>query len=150
MQRIFSCITQAVAIEGRFAPDALATWTFGQRWVPMAGSRDLEFSLLVRYRLLPHDDDPRAWSVLTAGYFHQFRKRDGDEVVRFEWHPVPGQVPWPHVHVHDIGSASPLSARTHIPTGHVSPEAIVRFAADELGVRPLRQDWHRIIADGSD
>lgn len=102
MRRSASCITRAVIVEGRFATDALPALSFGQRWAPREGSRNFACSLLERHWLVANDDEPHARSNQTAGGFHQFRRRDGDDVVGFAWHPVPGQVPWRRDHVHDI------------------------------------------------
>jgi len=49
-------------------------------------------------------------------------------------------------HVHNQGAHPIITARTHIPSGRVSLASVVRFAIEELGVRPLRPDWATVLA----
>jgi hypothetical protein len=139
-----------VAFEGRARQGDSPVWTFGDRWTPLAGRHGFEFSFLHRYWLVRDGADGDGWVARTAGYAYQFRERNGDEVVRFEWHPLPGLVPFPHLHVHGHDGRGRLTGRMHIPTGVVTLGAVVRFAIEELGVRPSRSDWAEVLGDSDE
>ena len=65
------------------------------------------------------------------------------EFLAFHWHPQ-SRVSWPHIHVR--AGVEPALATAHIPTGRVPFEDIVRMLIDDLGVRPLRDDWRDVLA----
>ena len=79
-------------------------------------------------------------------YHYHLLYEDGTELIRFEWHPYGALVRYPHVHVHGLDADRVITDRTHIPSGRVSLASVVRFAIEELGVRPLRPDWATVLA----
>lgn len=87
-----------------------------------------------------------SWSLTVAGYWYLLRDEDGSEVAAFHWHPREGQkVRFPHFHITGGAPSAVVTRRSRVPTGHVSLAAVVRFAIAELGVRPQRADWERVL-----
>ncbi|MEV6299571.1 hypothetical protein AB0M02_09220 [Actinoplanes sp. NPDC051861] len=43
-----------------------------------------------------------------------------------------------------------LSKKHHIPGSRMSVEGVLRFCIDQLGVKPLRDDWASVLADSED
>lgn len=94
--------------------------------------------------------------VQTVKYFYQFSTADGHEILNFQWTPeeghLPGRKTFPHLHIGRglLGGRSAIFPATfhkkHVPTGHVSFTSIIRFAIEELGVPPLRDDWSAVLA----
>ncbi len=84
--------------------------------------------------------------MVTVGYYYQFLGEDSAELIRFEWHPERGTAGYPHLHIHGRSADRIITDRTHIPSGRVSLASVVRFAIEELGVRPLRPDWATVLA----
>jgi hypothetical protein len=83
--------------------------------------------------------------IRTTAYYYHLRERSGPEVILFHWHPFPKQVPFPHLHLAGGAGSVAIDARRHVPTGLVPLAAVIRFAIEELGVRPLRGDWRKIL-----
>ena len=137
-------------MRGPEAPNGSFVWTLGERYVPLRGRHSLEFSFFHRYAVAASSDLPAEWRARTTGYYYHFRERNGPEVILFHWHPLPGQVQFPHLHMAGGAGSIAIDARRHIPTGPLSLHAVVRFAIAELGVRPLRQDWESIVDEGAD
>ncbi|HET8522635.1 MAG TPA: hypothetical protein VFL82_05330 [Thermomicrobiales bacterium] len=146
IQQTLSCVTPGVLIEGQFGPDPVRAATFGSRYVPMRGRYRLELSILHEHELIQADN---RWSLHAAGYSYQIRQADGPEIAAFHWHPRSALSPvtFPHLHIERPVSPVDIGSGRHIPTGHVSIEAVVRFLIKELHVRPLRADWESVITD---
>ncbi len=89
-----------------------------------------------------------AWIVRTVAYRYQLSMRDGPELIAFHWHPEAGNIiTYPHIHLSagaQLGFA-PLT-RAHIPTGVVPLNEVLRFAIQDLAVRPLRSEWAAILS----
>jgi hypothetical protein len=81
------------------------------------------------------------WHVSTIAYDYRLsRARDGSELLSWHWHPRTG-VTFPHVHV----AADDLSRKTHVPSGRVSMEAVLRMLLGELQVPAQRADWSAVL-----
>jgi len=145
LQRAVSCLSPAVLVRGRPGRDELSYWTLAERYVPLQGRHSLELSVFNAFELQkpPSGDGPS--SLVTSAYSYQLRERGGPEIILFHWHPFANQVPFPHLHMAGGAGSVAIDARRHIPGGWVSLHAVVRFAIVELGVRPLRPDWERIL-----
>lgn len=50
----------------------------------------------------------------------------------------------------DIHVGERWFGKVHLPTGVVGLERIVALAITELGAKPLRDDWERLIAEAAD
>ncbi|HEU0116550.1 MAG TPA: hypothetical protein VFQ80_17800, partial [Thermomicrobiales bacterium] len=84
------------------------------------------------------------WVVHSTAYHYQIRDDHEREIIAYHWHPGLG-VDYPHVQFKSL--FAPIDLRkSHIPTGRVSFEAVVRFLIDELSVMPIRNDdWRAIL-----
>lgn len=65
------------------------------------------------------------------------------EVLAFHHHPN-SRSPKPHIHVrssvlHELASA-------HVPSGIIRLAPVIRMLIEDLGVRPLRNDWRDVLA----
>ncbi len=136
-------------VRGPEGPDGSLVWTLRQRYVRLRGRHRLEFSFFHRYTLVPPSIPSGQWRPTTIAYFYQLREQNGPEVILFHWHPFPGQVQFPHLHMAGGAGSIAIDSRRHIPTGPLSLHAVVRFAIAELGVRPLRPDWEPIVEEGA-
>ncbi|MGH2607817.1 MAG: hypothetical protein ACRDHF_01900 [Tepidiformaceae bacterium] len=71
------------------------------------------------------------------------------ELLVFHWNPAgPEGKPFPHLHLSaaaEVGNRA--LTRAHIPTGEVTLRDVVRLLIEELGIRPRRNDWRRILDD---
>jgi hypothetical protein len=110
---------------------------------------DLSLGLAQYSRIVETDDQARGpWKVRTAGYQYELL-RGADEFLRFEWHPDSrSHATFPDLHVGGAAcqDGASLLSRTHLPTGRITLEQIVRLAIEELDVHPLRGDWQEILA----
>jgi hypothetical protein len=87
--------------------------------------------------------------VASRGYFYQLHEHGGREIIAFHWHPAPpGQPDFAHVHIDTHNRPPHIQRKHHVPTGRVSLEAVVRFAIQELGERPLRPAWEHVLDAG--
>ncbi len=93
-------------------------------------------------------DQQRA--ATTRAYRYKLESGDGQEVLSYHWHPAGrSHVTEPHLHLGSLGGTfERLLAGRHLPTGEVSFQQFVRFLITEVGVRPLRDDWERVLAEG--
>lgn len=150
LQRAVSCVTRAVLIVSRAEPTVPSLVRFSERLVSLQGADRLSISLLHAVEVRKEPADKGAGRVRSLGYWYQIYQRDGSEVIAFHWHPEPpATVPFPHLHVDGRSAAPTFDRRRHVPTGRVSLEAVVRFAIAELDVRPLRDDWQRVLGQGT-
>jgi hypothetical protein len=99
----------------------------------------------------PIEGDPDRWHVQIGAYQYALLDRDDREYFAYHWHPVGGShVTKPHLH---LGPAAlvgvPEIAAAHLPTGPVSPAAVVRLAIESFGARPLRRDWSAVLEGAS-
>jgi hypothetical protein len=93
------------------------------------------------------DPDRGRWKVSTAEYNYTLRLQDRRVLIAYHWHPGEQfRVRTPHLHI-GPGALLPDTAlhRTHVPTGRVAIEDVIRFAINELGVEPEREDWRQIL-----
>jgi hypothetical protein len=100
------------------------------------------------YRIAADRDAParRRWHVLVTGYQYTFVRRDIDqELLAFHWHPHVAEKPFPHVHLEAGLDIRRDLVGIHVPTGPISLTDVVRFAIEELQVRPRRSDWQAIL-----
>jgi hypothetical protein len=121
------------------------------------GRQSILFFLSHRFLVVSTDDQVRpSWQVATVGYMYAVLDRRGREIVAFHWNPADAGPPYPHVHISgrveplDIGDAYgriPLG-ELHIPTAHLTFEAVIRFLITEFGVPPRRTDrpWQEVLS----
>lgn len=153
LQRAVSCVTSAVIVRGQDPrTDALLDFGSFERQEVLLHLRDtarLEFSLFHTFTLKTDPDNSRQWTASSRDYFYHLREYNGPEVIALHWHPGrPNQPDFPHLHVTGGSGSVTIDRKQHIPTGRVSLESVVRFAIVELGVRPLRPNWERVLDAG--
>jgi hypothetical protein len=117
----------------------------GGRSANLRGRRALSLTQIHGYAVVPDKGRTGDWSVETLSYIYEIRPVDGPSIIEFHWHPVGRSlVSWPHLHLPAYTTPVNLS-RAHVPMGHVTRQAVLRFAIDELGVEPLREDWRAVL-----
>lgn len=140
-------MSPAIVRRGRQQHQLPDYWSLGERYVPLAGRNRLVFSMRNVYR--PERNSPRQIRLRTVSYWYEFSEQDSSELISFHWHPHrPGQPSFPHLHMESRFGSVVVLKRNHVPSGRVSFESVVRFAIEELGVRPLRPDWDAVLAIG--
>ena len=82
--------------------------------------------------------------------------RDFDALLRWDGHHGPRPTEHPYCTHHLQGTLAvelPRAAARlndfHVPTGHVLIQDILRFLVADLGVRPLHQDWDRVLNESA-
>jgi hypothetical protein len=105
----------------------------------------LQLSLAWQYEIIrrPDAEPKERFKVSTRWYQHHVLTADDGEVALFHWHPVTGH--GPHVHIGALGSSGLLTSRSHVPSGRVPIEAVLRFLLTELNVKPARDDWAPVL-----
>jgi len=113
----------------------------------MTGQPSLALDASALYRSEQRTAD-HTWAVRAAGYRYQLYLAASVELLAYHWHPEdPNPVKSPHLHLSAGAQVGFVAlARAHIPTGLVSLADVLRFAIEDLGVRPLRPDWPAILA----
>ena len=93
---------------------------------------------------------PDGWSVKLLGYLYGV-EYEGRELVAYHWHPRgESSITTPHMHVGaNVQVGDRWLAKVHLPTGIVGLEQVLALAITELGAKPLRDDWERLIADAA-
>jgi len=120
-------------------------WTFDDRFVPLRGASQLEFSLLLRYESGRARSGPSTWGSQVVEYAYHVRHRSGANLIRFEWHPLRHEIRFPHLHVQGQAGPVRIDQKLHIPTGIVPFSQVIRFLIEELDVLPIRPDWRQIV-----
>jgi hypothetical protein len=124
-------------------------FTFRPRVVRLRGEHDLGVSVLHLYKYDEPVHTPGGTGIATVAYFYHLLALDGTELIAFHWHPGREDQPdFPHLHVTSRPGPVRIQRKHHVPTGRVSLEAVVRFAIQELGVRPIRPDWEQVLDAG--
>lgn len=97
--------------------------------------------------------DGGGFQVVTVAYAYHLRA-EGAEEPTFRWeyerdpidpdarycrHHLQGSVPL------EIGGRELSMNDIHLPTGWVTVEEVLRFCIAELGVKPLKKNWHEIL-----
>jgi hypothetical protein len=126
----------------------IESWTFPEREAVLHGPIRFTFTMVHHYEL-SKQPGTTLWTVSSRGYIYQLHEQAGREIIAFHWHPGQSQQPdFAHLHIDTHRRPPQIQRKHHIPTGRVSLESVIRFAIQELGVRPLRPDWERILDDG--
>jgi hypothetical protein len=112
--------------------------------VALRGDHRLTLSVGEQYRIVQDGD---GWRVETAAYFYAVGQQRAGELLAYHWHPQGrGRVVDPHLHVNadargDVGWIGKL----HLPTGHVELPDVIQIVIEELGARPIREDWAAVL-----
>lgn len=150
-----SCVTDAVLTVsgGYYESDEPHSLTFGDGLPQKLPGTNIHLSVTHRYRVVQDDDLERGpWRVTIAQYSYALRRGGGTEakperMLTYQWHPRPGaHFNYPHAHLGPASGALQHIQSTHIPTGRVALEDVVRYAISQLGARALREDWTDVLA----
>lgn len=165
LQTAVSCITHGrlVGLRPNVPPELNRVYSLvlnGGDPVVLGGEWGISLSVGQAFRII---EDPEAdsgpYRATTVEYWYQFEDQTGKQLLTYHWTPEtadPQQRRYPHLHVGSsvIDPHGPFTpdqvSRLHVPTERVSLEAIVRFAIQELGVRPIRRDWEKTLSEGQD
>jgi hypothetical protein len=91
---------------------------------------------------------------VAVAYVFDVLDRDGNEIAAYHWYPGGvSRVTTPHMHMSKRlaplelghGEAPLIMSDLHFPTNHVYLRDVVRFLIEELGVQPIREEWHDIL-----
>lgn len=110
---------------------------------------DLVSKLWYRVVLAGEAGERGPWKVETLAYSHGLETPEAREIIAYHWHPGQGsEITYPHLHLGaGIGADLGILEKTHIPTGRIALEDVLRFAISELGVEPQREDWSEVLAE---
>ncbi len=116
--------------------------------VKLRGATELNLLTRTWYRVVRNEDDRGSWKVVSIAYSHRLETADEKEIVSYHWHPGEGsRVVHPHMHLGaGVGENLGILDKTHIPTGGVRVEDLIRFAIEELGAEAQREDWLGVLA----
>jgi hypothetical protein len=145
------CITGDVLRATGFRPDVPSlsiVLARGEAARLTGGHLPLGFRMRQYYRLIEDREAParRRWRVVVIDYAYVFARRDTDqELLVFHWHPHVADKAFPHVHLETgLGLHRDLVG-IHVPTGEMALEDVIRFAIEELRVRPRVAGWAAIL-----
>lgn len=117
--------------------------------VRLAGDDELCLSTIFMYRVVRAERGRDPWKVEATAYYHALETPDAKEIVAFHWHPSQAST-FAHPHMHlgaGIGADLGILEKTHIPTGRIALEDVLKFAILELGVEPKRDDCHDVLSE---
>jgi hypothetical protein len=103
----------------------------------------------MRYEIISCEDPGRCrYRVTTRAYDFQVQLSSGEIVLAFHWHPENTSAVTPHLHAGrtQLISDGVINARSHLPTGRVSLESVVRFCITDLHAQHLQDDWDKRLA----
>lgn len=117
--------------------------------VKLRGSIGLSLVTRTWYRVVRGEDDRSLWKVAPIAYSHRLETADEREIVSYHWHPgEESRIVHPHMHLGaGIGADLGMLDKTHIPTGEIRLEDLIRFAIQELGAEPQREEWPQILPE---
>jgi hypothetical protein len=133
LRRALACITNAqIIVSARGEPGEPEALTMSQDPLRLRSTSGAGYHLRLRqqFHLVR---DGREWRVTTDAYQYRLDDGAGQELASWHWHPATGNQ-HPHLHV----SGGPIGGSTHLPTGRVSMESVLRMLLIDLGVQPTR------------
>jgi hypothetical protein len=151
MRRALSCVTSAqlLASRGIRTGEDLEALTLSQDPLGLRSGLlgdVIYLKLRQQFHVVRDENAPRSRQlrVSTAAYFYQLDDSSGREMASWHWHPGTG-LAYPHVHV----AGGVLPKQSHLPTGRVSMESVLRLLLTDLQVPPTRShahDYEKILA----
>ncbi len=151
LKAVLRCVTDASIINSAHpTADTGLKFAFFTNPARLAGSPYALF--LVQYiRIIPDPDQAGCWRVKTLSYEYNIEVWESrQEVICFHWNGQDLKNPHPHIHIGWATSSNGthLGPKSHIPSGRISVEDVVRFAVDELGVQPsgpFKTRWRHVV-----
>lgn len=140
LQRCASCVTEAVFIRKASAPSQHRAIGFPGDTARLRGVRSLDLFVLVEYSVEEDVNASARWTVRSAGYRYEFLHAAGPMLLAYHCDPA-GVRPITFSHLHFGGSVRSVDlSKSHLPTGLVTLQDVLRFAIADLGVEPLRNN----------
>jgi hypothetical protein len=137
LQRAIQCVTHDILVaDGWKVSEEPHSVSFPHGdSVALHGDHRLRLEVTHRYRLVPEAGSHGKPRVKTIGYGYEIRDAGDRPLLRYDYHPQ-GRSPvvWPHLHLWRVDTSPVNFRKSHIPTGRVSLEAVLRFLIMELGV----------------
>lgn len=148
LQKALSCVTKSVFdVQGGYKPTEKPHVLLLNRGdgIHLTGTQ-LRLNITQQYQVVERAGEAGPWKVNTLAYRYRIEEGASGELIAFHWHPGSPAIDFPHIH---IGPAArpenKLLQSMHIPSGRVAIEACLRMLIEEMGVKPLRQDWEQIL-----
>jgi len=149
LQRAISCVTDAVlTVGGGYTPGDVHALSLAQG-EPVQLNRDPPLALraIQHYRIVEAADARGPWKAQTVAYWYAIETLDEREVLAYHWHPNSRSATTaPHLH---LGPAAQVGferlSDSHLPTGRIALEDVLRLAIRDLGVRARRNDWEETL-----
>jgi hypothetical protein len=146
IRQTLRCITNGIIAYGGgiYLSGKVNTLTFVNEPVAALNGTDLGLFFSQRYNFYQEPGGDQLWRVRTRGYFYTVsdcRTEHPSEIFSYQWHPH-SEVTIPHVH---FKKGEERIRRVHLPTGRVSIESVAEFLIRDMGVRPGRPDWEKVI-----
>jgi hypothetical protein len=113
---------------------------------PQGGPIELNIEM---WHKIIYDPENGPYRVTTLSYNHSIKLPEDGEVISFHWNPDgKSDVKTPHMHIgtSQLKKWSVLDSKTHLPTGRISIEQVVRFAIEELGA-DRADDWKQKLSE---
>jgi hypothetical protein len=148
LKEVLGCITNVqLRTEGSFKASAAAPSQFVFIQNPARLSNSALYLFFRQSFHLIYREEQEDWKVKTDSYEYAIENSEGRELLAYHWDPA-GRLELPHLHFGAIvlGAESPITRKTHVPSGRVPLEDVVWFVIEELGVEPLRADWNKLTA----
>jgi len=144
-----SCLTHDVLVASGSGLDKLESLALNKGSPSRLRGRRLYITVKMLYRVTEAVGERGPWKVSTAAYFYAFHDEKQREILAFHWHPETEGQKEPHLHFYGASNIMTLLAKVHLPTGRITLEQFLRFLIVELDVKPLRNDWERVL-DGTE
>jgi len=105
----------------------------------------------MRFKVIEDDRDTYGpYRMTTLGYQYIVEQDDGQEVIVYHWHPRGNSHRQdPHIHVGQaqLADDAVISRHSHLTSGRVTFESVIRMTITEWDVQPLVDDWDdRLVA----
>lgn len=143
-----SCVSRAIlrhSAEISPGSDVQGLTFAGGGDVRLGGQTTYLLSMVHQFRVVKAEAPRGPFKVSTMGYYYRLQTEGGHEVVAFHWHPGVAYSR-PHLHLgHGLGRLRARASHYHFPTGRVCLEEVLRFAIQDLLVRPRRNDWETVL-----
>jgi hypothetical protein len=101
----------------------------------------------LKYEIMPNENEGQErWRISARAYDYELQSSSGELVWSYHWHPT-SRMRRPHIHLGrtQLRDDAVLSYKAHHPTERMSLESIVRTCITEYDVRPLREDWAKVL-----
>jgi hypothetical protein len=150
LQQTLSCVSRAVLdVAGGYwvAAEPHGLTINGGLPAPLRSNHGLGLIVQQQYRIVEAEGDLGPWRISTAAYAYEITMADESRYLAHHWHPAArSPITTPHLHLGGAGATDdPALHSAHIPTGRVALEEVIRMLIAELGVEPLRDDWHEVL-----